>query len=389
MLDDSTFDHANPAISRNLFSIGAEFRKRPGLGYSKAHGGFWIASRHQDVSSILRDNKNFLCSKRITLPPQKSPVPVIPLESDEPDHSFYRSVLAPLVTPKAVAVCEDHVRKIAVGALDKIATQGTGDAVKDFAAMIPARAMAMLFGFSDEDAYRFDAGFTALVAAAGGDAARQTAAVENFKNFLMEKIEYRRAHPTDSDLVSLILRHEVNGRRFTPEEQLGLMWSAAGGAIDTTKHAIGHAVCLLGKNRELRERLKEDHSLIPAFVDESLRYNASAFMDARYVANDIQIAGSALKSGERVLLVFGWANRDSAAFAAPDDIRLDRPPNRHLTFGLGIHLCAGMHLGRLEIKVAVQELLKRLPDFSLIEDDPCPTLSGGMMWGHQSLPIAS
>jgi cytochrome P450 len=382
------FDHADQGISSTLFEWGARLQKEAPLAYSNAHGGFWIASRQQDVMTIMRDTQNFICSNRVTLPPQKSPVPVVPLESDEPDHTFYRAALAPFLTPRAVKQYEGQIRTIVREALDSIVARGAGDAVADFAARIPTRAMAMVFGFTEDDAYRFDHGFSALVNAAGsGDVERQMAAVEDFKSFLLQKLAERNANPTGTGLVSAILNNEVNGRRYTEDECLGLMWSAAGGAIDTTKHAIGHAVRELAVNPEVRRKLIADPSLIPAAVEENLRLNAPAFMTARYVARPVAIGGVEMKPGERVLLVYGWANRDESAVSCPHQMQLDRPGNRHFTFGHGIHMCVGMHLARLELKIAIEELLARIPDYELVDPAAAPILHGGMMWGYDALPI--
>lgn len=382
------FNHGDPRISDRLFDWGARLRQESPIAYSNAYGGFWIATRYQDIVNILRDTQTFICSERITLPPQASPVPVIPLESDEPDHSWYRSVLAPFLTPKAVRQFEDRIRAIVVEALTAIMERGSGDIVKDFAARIPTRAMAMVFGFTDEDAYRFDAGFSALVNAAGSaDAARQIAAVEGFKAFLLEKLAEGRSHPSESGLVSAILRHETDGRKYSEDEQLGLMWSAAGGAIDTTKHAIGHLIRAIGVNQVIRSSLIEDPKRIPAAVEDSLRLNAPAFMTARYVARDVRLGEAALQRGQRVLLVHGWGNRDESVFPAPDEMRLDRPAGKLLTFGHGIHLCVGMHLARLELRIAAEEVLQRIPQFELADLDARPVLHGGMMWGYDALPI--
>jgi cytochrome P450 len=382
------FDHADPGISNQLLDWGLRLQKESALTYSEAHGGFWIASRYQDIVAIMRDTQSFICSQRITLPPQKSPVPVVPLESDEPDHTFYRSVLAPFLTAKAVRQYEDRIRRIVTEALDPIVARGNGDAMTEFAARIPTRAMAMVFGFTDSDAYRFDSGFSALVDAAGsGDVQRQIAAVESFRAFLLEKLAEGRAKPDGSSLVSAILRHEVAGRAYTEDEQLGLMWSAAGGAIDTTKLAIGHAIRELGLDRTTRKKLIKNPAAIAAAVDDSLRLNAPAFMTARYVDKPVTVGGAAMKTGDRVLLVYGFGNRDETAFACPHELHLDRPPNKHLTFGHGIHLCVGMHLAKLELKIVLEELLARIPDYSLVTPEAGPVLHGGMMWGFDTLPI--
>ena len=388
MLAKIDFDHADQRISPTLFAWGDRLRHESPIAYSHHHGGFWVASRYEDIVAILRNTETFICSQRITLPPQKSPVPVIPLESDQPDHSFYRSVLLPFLTPKAIAQFEVPIRAIVVEALEAIKRRGAADAVADFAARIPTRAMAMIFGFSDDDAHRFDTGFSALVNAAGsGDIERQMAAVNDFRSFLLEKMDERRGTVGGTDFVSAILRHEVDGRRYTEDECLGLMWSAAGGAIDTTKHAIGHAVRELGSNLAVRQTLIDQPALIPAAVEESLRLNASAFMTARYVAKDVTLSGVDMKAGDRVLLVHGWGNRDETVFPAPEELRLDRKQNRHLTFGHGIHQCVGMNLARLELKIAIQELVARLPHYELVDGTAQPVLHGGMMWGYDQLPI--
>jgi cytochrome P450 len=187
--------------------------------------------------------------------------------------------------------------------------------------------------------------------------------------------------------VSAILRHEVAGRAYTEDEQLGLMWSAAGGAIDTTKLAIGHAIRELGLDRTTRQKLIENPAAIPVAVEDSLRLNAPAFMTARYVDKPVTVAGAAMKTGDRVLLVYGFGNRDETAFACPRELQLDRPPNKHLTFGHGIHLCVGMHLAKLELKIVVEELLARIPEYSLVTPEAGPVLHGGMMWGFDTLPI--
>jgi cytochrome P450 len=244
--------------------------------------------------------------------------------------------------------------------------------------------MAMVFGFNDEDAYGFDRHFGAVIGAAGrGDTQLQATAVNNFKSFLFAKIEEERA-----DLVKSIRRYDKDGRRFTEDECLGLMWSAAGGAIDTTKHAIGHLVRELGVNGRIRRTLIENPSMIPIAIEESLRLNPSSFIGSRYIAKPFTLRGAALEPGQRILTVLGFANRDETVFADPDEMQLDRPSARHVTFGYGIHQCVGMGLARLELKIAIEELLLRIPDFSLADPTARPTLRGGKMWAYDSLKIS-
>ena len=387
MVLEIEFDHGLPHQRDELFSWGKRLQREPAV-YNKAYGGFWVVSRHAEISSILNDQENFINAKGVTLPPLSQPVPSIPLESDPPLHRQYRAVMLPYLSPRAIQLHDDKIRAIITDALDTIAANGTGDLMADFAARIPARAMAFIFGFSDEDAYRFDHDFSAVVAAAGSDDPQiLKAAGEKLLSFLREKLEDGRDNPDQDNLVSAILKHEIDGRKLTESECLGLLWTTAGGAIDTTKYAIGHLVRELGVNREIRNRLIEDPSLIPVAIEESLRLNASAFMTARTVARKVTLGDVTMQPGDRVLIVHGWANRDEQVFSSPDEMNIDRKPTRHLTFGYGAHQCVGMHLARRELKIAIEELLQRIPDYELEQPDKSPLLLGGLMWGYDSLPI--
>jgi cytochrome P450 len=157
--------------------------------------------------------------------------------------------------------------------------------------------------------------------------------------------------------------------------------------VDTTKHSIGHAIYNLGVRPELRRRLIENPKLISAAVEENLRMDAPAYMTARHVAEDIEIGGVQMRAGERVMLVYGFGNHDENAFSCPEEFRLDRQGNNHLSFGHGIHTCVGMHLARIEIRIAIEEVLARMPDYELIVPIPEPKVRGGLMWAFDGLPV--
>ena len=382
------FDHAATMDRDELFAWGERLREEAPIAWSEAHGGVWVISRHQDICAIARDTEHFLSGHGVTVPPLKSPVPVIPAESDPPNHTHYRAALASFLTPKEVRKKEAKIREIIVEALDTLIAKGGGDAVADFAAKIPARAMAYVFGFEDEDAYRFDHDFTEVVnAATSNDVERQTRAVENFVTFLNEKLDQRRGDPTDHDLVSAILAYDNKGKTFDDNEALGLVWSAAGGAVDTTKHAIGHALYRLGNDKELRQRIIDDPSLLMTLPDEILRMDSPAFVGARYVAKDVEFGGVQMKEGQRLLMMWGWGSRDGEEFEDADTLDPARKYNRHLAFGHGYHQCIGMHLAKMEIRIAIEEVLGRMPDYELVDPAMQPRIRGGLMWSFDKLPI--
>lgn len=382
------FNHGTPDISDALFDWGTKLQREAPIAYSEAHGGFWIVSRYADIVAITKDTEHFINAEGATLPPLAQPVPLLPLESDPPEHFYYRKVLLPLLSAKVINNHVAKIRSIVVEALEGFKADGGGDAVADYAARIPARALACVLGFTDDDAYRFDRDFSAVVHAAGiGDTERQAFALDRFMSFLGEKLAERRADPAHDDVVSQLVRHEVDGRRLTDRECLGMMFALGGAGIDTTKHAIGHAIHAIGVDPSLRRKLIDDPSAITGMVEECLRLQTPAFMTARTVNKAATVGGVDMAPGERVLIVFGWANRDDAVFSNPDELQTDRTPNRHLAFGHGPHQCVGMHLARLEMRIAIEELLRRVPDYELADPEDSPKLYGGLMWGFSTLPI--
>ena len=379
------FDHGDPKISEALHEWGRRLQERPTLSFTEAHGGFYIASRQEDICAVARDTDSFSSAQGITIPPLANPVPSIPAEADEPMHRHYRAALQEYLTPGAVRRYEDDIRRLVSDTVDSFVEKGEADLIVDLAAKIPTLATARVFGFDHDEALRFDRGFRAVVEAAGADPDTQVRAVDDFIGFLKARIDERRAAPAD-DAISSIATFEGAGRTFTDEECLGLLWSIAGAATDTTRHAIGHTLYHVHANPDVRRRVTDDLSLVPAVVEECLRLEAPAFSIARVATQDVTVAGTSLRAGDRVLLVYGWGNRDAALFENPDELLVGRRNvMQHCTFGKGIHTCIGMHLARMEVRLVLEQVLQRLPDYRL-EVPAGPQLAGGLMWGFESLP---
>lgn len=386
MTSTLAFDHGDPRISATLHEWRRRFQSESSLGYSDAYGGFYIASRHADIATIAKDTENFSSAQGITIPPLSNPVPSIPAESDPPMHRHYRAVLQEYLTPAAVRRYEDDIRALVTEAIDAFIDKGKADLITDLAAQIPTMATAQVFGFNRENAVRFDRGFRAVVEAVGTDVERQMRAVEEFIGFLKEQVEQAKANPGD-DVISAIVTFDAHGQNFTEQECLGLLWSVAGAATDTTRHAIGHTLYHVHESPGVRQQLIDDPSLIPSVVEECLRLEAPAFMTARVAVKEVTIAGTTLQPGDRVLLVYGWANRDEATFPNADELVVGRPNvMQHNTFGKGVHTCLGMHLARLEVRLVLEQVLQRLPDYRLTTELDGPKLAGGLMWGFESLP---
>jgi cytochrome P450 len=388
MVTTVEFDHAQ-ALAAEFLAWGDSLRKESAPVFNTAHGGFWVVTNYEDIHTIDRDHERFASGQGITIPPLGQPVPVVPAESDEPNHSHYRSVLSPFLTPTAVRGYEAVVRALVNERIDRFIERGSVDVVPELAIPVPVFAMARVFGLSDDEAKQFFDAFTEILeAAASGDMEKVGPAVSSFIVFINAALDDVRSRPADmTNIYSAIVNSTIDGRAFDEGECVGLLWSTTAAATETTTHAIGHAMHLLATRPDVKKQLIADPGLIPAAVEEVLRMDAPNHTIARTVTVEVEIGGVTMKAGDRVLLMYGFANRDPETFPEANEFIVDRTPNRHLTFGHGIHTCVGLHLARQEVRTVVDEVLKRMPDFELAGDPGLPRLRGGLMWGFDSLPI--
>jgi cytochrome P450 len=384
-MDNIDFDHTKLRNDRDLFAWGDYFRARP-IEYSTAHGGFWVVSRHEDLLEVLKNPSLFASSGGTTIPAMGQPVPALPTQSDEPNHRHYRAIITPFLTPGAVAEQSGTIRDIVSDLIDTFIERGEADLVAELSQPIPAMVMARAFGFTAAEAQFVAEQFSAIMMAGTiGDVDAQGAAVDKYMAWVRARLAERRAAP-GSDLASAIVAAKIDGIPLSDEECEGILWTAAAGAVQSTGHAIGHALYLLAKHPEVRAQLLVDRTLVPVAVEEMLRLQAPTFMMKRTVTQATEIGGVQLRLGDQVLMVFGWANHDGQVFTNPEDFDLHRARNPHLTFGHGIHKCSGMHLARAELALVVEAVLARLPDYQLVSEVR-PTLHAGLLWGHDALPV--
>jgi cytochrome P450 len=382
------FDHAE-ASTADLLQWVRSLVGTQGPIRNSAYGGFWVVARHEHVMAVTRDHEHFSSAEGTTLPPLGLPVPAIPAEADEPDHHQYRSVIAPFLTPTAVRAHEPALRAIVTEALDDVIGDGRADLIPALAVRLPVESMAPVLGFDREEGEQFCAAFNAVLdATASGILERQMEAVGGFLAFVEAALAEARARPLQPGNVCSAIAHGTrNGEPLTSPECVGLVFATVAAAVDTTRHAIGHAVHRLATRPDIRAELLAHPELIPAAVEEALRLDPPAFTGARTVRTAVTLAGCDMQPGDKVLLVYGSANRDAAVFDRPEEFVVNRSPNRHLTFGYGIHTCVGLHLGRSEVRIAMEELLARMPDLELDGECAPPRLRGGLIWGFDSLPV--
>ena len=358
-------------------------------------GGFWSIVRYDDVHSVTRDFQTFSSEKRgiflvddIGVPLDIQRLQMISM--DPPRHDRLKKIVGKAFTPARIAQHEDHIRSIVNHVLDRVEGKQRFDLVADVARPIPARVIGDMLGTpaeDDEKLVHWTNVFTAFEDPTVREQWDDTQAV------LAEIIEYcggqivrRREHPTD-DLLSALMDAEVDGEKLDDFELAVFFILLMAAGNDSTRATYSGIMKSLLEQPELLQRLRQDPSLIPAAVEEGLRmYPAFAFM-ARAATRDVELGGAQIKEGDRVLLWYLASNRDASKFENPhvfDIARYNR--DQHQAFGAGgRHFCLGAALARLELKVWIEETLRRMPDLEL--DGECNRVRALFLNQYNSIPV--
>jgi cytochrome P450 len=363
------FDFHGTALD-GIFDTYADLQSKCPVGHSDKYGGFWFLARHTDIQAAEQDPQTYSVTPTMLLPALGTDRPMIPIDIDPPDHKAYRHVLLPYFTQKRIERLEPGARETARELIAAIGSATEFDASEKFARPMPSIVFCQFAGFPVADAARFDVWIDRIFYHRTVDPAIAQRAADEVYAYFRALLADRRHLPASDDLISVLLQAEIDGRRLTEDELLDFIYTLFVGGLDTTAWTIRSSLWHLAQHPADRRRLVEDPSLVPGAVEEFLRTMSPVQAMARTATRDIQVDGHEISHGERVVLVFGAGNRDPEQFPDPDAVLIDRQPNRHLSFGLGIHRCIGSNLGRSEVKVALQEFLTAFPDFELAGDSP-------------------
>jgi cytochrome P450 len=381
---ETDFDHLDPAYVANPYPIWDGLRATRPIAHTVRYQGVYLPTRHADIRSIAYDTEHF-SSRRVVVrkerpPPLSSP----PITSDPPVHRAHRVVLLPMFTPEAIKRHEPRTRAICRELITRLSGRTNCDGAIDYAQEIPVRVIATMLGISEEAGDQFRTWIHDLLEVGVTDQAVLVRAFAEIGAFFAEEIARRRTAPAN-DLISYLLAARIDGQLLSDEHIIGTLRLLLVAGIDTTWSAIGACLWHLATYAADRRRLVAEPTLLGMAVEEFLRAYAPVTM-AREVVKDTQIGGCPFKAGQMVLLPFPAANRDPTVFPDADRVVIDRHPNGHAAFGLGIHRCLGSHLARMEITVALHEWLRHIPEFALAPDGPV-TWSTGTVRGPRRLPL--
>ena len=345
-------------------SVGWRYVRQAGDVFQDADGTWYLTSL--EAVQFAHRNPDIFSSAR-AFDELGSPVPLIPLAVDPPDHVRYRRVLDQMLAPRVVNALEDSLRAQIRGLIAAFSHKGTCDVMDDIARLYPTQVFLTLFGLpvSDRDLF-IEWSETIIENSTVGSGEPSPEVIENAMAlfvYLQDHVEKKRSEPGD-DMLSRIL--SLSGAEaWSDQEVLGLCFLFTLAGLDTVAAAIGFVMLHLARDPELRARVVADPDAVMPAIEEILRLELPAPTTPRVTMRDVEVCGVTIPAGAAVLLCLATANREAGQFARPDEVDLEQSNRNHLSFGGGIHRCLGAHLARRELRLVVEEFHKAVPDYEV------------------------
>lgn len=389
---DLSYDPYSVEIDADPYPVFARLREEAPLYYNEQYD-FYALSRYEDVERGLVDRNTYISGRGGILEIIKAGIqmpPGILIFEDPPTHTIHRGLLSRVFTPRQVNGLEPKIREFCARSLDPLVGEPGFDFVEDLGAQMPMRVIGMLLGIPEDDQEAVRDKGNARLRTKPGEPQKVS---ENFADGEMfaEYLDWRIEHPSDDIMTQLMnaeFEDETGTRRtLRREEILTYITVVAGAGNETTTRLIGWAGKVLAEHPDQRRELVADPSLIPNAIEELLRFEPPAPHVGRYVAKPVECHGTTVPEGSAMLMLVGAANRDDRRYPDGDRFDIHREIGQHLTFGYGAHYCLGAALARLEGRVALEEVLKRFPEWEVDwsqEPHLAPTSS---VRGWESMPV--
>jgi cytochrome P450 len=395
------FDQHSPAYKANFPQISHEMRERCPVVWSEEHGGYWVVT-DRDLLGELAKRPDLLSNDHDPLGVRNGyggvaiPTPVGGnsrggfLEMDPPEQLEFRHVLNPHLSPAAVERWRPMVTELARACLDDVIESGQIDFVDDLANIVPAVLTMALLGFPLVDWTHYCEPAHAIVYTPPNSPAYQKVIELTILMGarLAEELDRAKVQPRSGMLKSLVEAQHTDPVTFNDDDILGTLVLLIGGGFDTTTALTSHALHWLDARPQERRRLLDDRRRLDTATEEFVRFATPAQGGGRTITADCEVAGHRFSEGERVWMAYALANHDPDAFPDPDEIVLDRFPNRHAAFGLGVHRCIGSNLARMSFKAMLTEVLDRIPDYHVREEGIVRYEDIGTINGYQHLPAS-
>ncbi|WP_397590135.1 cytochrome P450 [Sphingorhabdus sp.] len=359
----------------------------PRMIYTPRNGGHWIVWTFDDIRAVLRDYEKFS-----SYPPAiprtlvQGPYPQPPVGADPPEHTPFREMLQPAFTPRAIVGMEKHIRQLTNELIDNFIDSGHCEFVGDFAQRMPIGVFLGLMGLPDSDREQLlECAHQRMRGATEADRIGGAMALGAYADL---KLRERRGNPQD-DLLSRIANYEINGKLTDFDQLRTLVVTLLLAGLDTVVNTLSFVTRWLAeapeRRAELASILNDDQKVMRATEELLRRFSVPCI--ARAVRDDMEFNGVQMQAGDPVLSIISMAGLDSSKYVDPMVVDFDRDPGLQVNFGAGVHRCIGMHLARMEIRIFLEEWMRRIPEFHLVEGNP-PVGIGGAVLGLGTLPLA-
>jgi cytochrome P450 len=355
--------------------------ENPDVFYTPRYGGYWVVTRAALLERIWPDHEAF-SSRHISIPRIEGAPPQLPLEADPPVHQYFRAPVSVALSPKAVRTLTDRARALAIELIEGLRPKGRCDFVHEFAAHLPMEIFLSIVDLPSEDREWLIARAQIMTRGAKVEAKQQ--ALGEIFGYLEKWIGQRREHPGE-DLISRILQIRVADRPISHQEALSECALVLFGGLDTVAGTMGFIARFLARNPGHRRRLVQEPALIGRAIEELLRRHSIPTI-ARVLTRDVTLDGVLMKAGDFVQLTTVFHGLDERAWPEPLEVDFERDAHAHMAFGKGVHKCPGSNLARAEIRVFLEEWLKRIPQFSIAPGGDAVTATGAVA-GVLNLPL--
>jgi cytochrome P450 len=386
------FDPYSYGVHEDPYPVYRQLRAEAPV-YRNAELGFVALSRHADVLAGFRDARRLSNRHGVSLDPDafhdRAHTTMSFLGMDPPRQTRMRALVSRGFTPRRVAALEPRVREIALLHLGAIRDAGRCDFIADFAGRLPMDVISELVGVPEADRAQLRTWADLVVHREEGVKGIPPATVQSALSLVQyfQKMLAARRSTSGDDLTAALIEAEIDGDRLTDEEIVGFLFLMIIAGNETTTKLLGNALYWLEKNPDQRRLVRADPALIPAWAEETLRYDNSSQALARLALEDVELPDGKIQAGEKVVLLIGSANRDERVFPEPDRFDIERDTSASLSFGQGNHFCLGASLARMEARVALEEVLRVMPDYE-IEHSGIARVHSVNVRGFAALPVS-
>jgi cytochrome P450 len=372
----------DPEMARNPQPVFKMMREEPVMSMDLPSGKGILLSRKAEIDEALRHPEIF--SSNMDAVDLKNKRPMIPLQIDPPDQRKYRKLLDPIFSPRKMTAMDESVSALVNDLIDQFIDRGEVDFAKEFSVPFPSQVFLKLLGLPPEELETFLAMKDGIIRPDHVTGKRygskeatdyQQKIADSVYDYFNKVLDQREVERKD-DLLSHFLDAEVEGNSLSREDILDICFLFLIAGLDTVTATLDCMFSFLAQHPEQRQQLVDDPSLIPNAIEEMLRWETPVMGIARVAVQDTELNGCPIGAGDQIMIMIGSANTDEAEFPDADVVRFDREVNRHLAFGGGIHRCLGSHLARMELRVALREWHKRIPEYEIKDGQTLEYTSG-------------